>query len=167
MTTRQLSAALEQAGRPIPASGITRMEKGERVVTADELAALAVAFGVSPSALMLPLEDSDEAEVEVTGGGRVPADVAWDWMDGKRPLHWPKEGDRSTWSLEYRLFSRPPGRQDVHGIVLRPRGERGRQQVKELRKAYRMLLDHGLDIREIQRLDADAFEQLMGEGGDG
>ncbi|MFF2437952.1 helix-turn-helix domain-containing protein [Streptomyces sp. NPDC058107] len=167
MTTRQLSAALEQAGRPIPASGITRMEKGERVVTADELTALAVVFGVSPSALLLPLEDSDEVDVEVTGGGRVPADVAWDWMDGKRPLQWPTAGDRTTWSLEYRLFSRPPGRQDVHGVVLRPRGDRGRQQVKEIRKAYRMLQDHGLDIREIQRLDADAFEQLMGEGGDG
>lgn len=161
-TTRQLSGLLERNGRNIPASGITRMEKGERQVTVDELAALAVAFGVSPSALLLPLEDDDDVDVEVTGAGRVPADAAWDWADGKRPLQWP-EGDISTASFEYRLYSRPPGRRDVHGIVLAPRGERGRRQVAEIRAAYQALVDNGLDIREMQRLDPDAFERLMGE----
>ncbi|SDN81603.1 helix-turn-helix domain-containing protein [Streptomyces wuyuanensis] len=162
LSTRQLATALEQVGRSISPSGISRMEKAERHMTADDLAALAVVLRVSPSAFLLPLEDSDEYAVEITGAGAVPADVAWDWADGKRPVRW-LEGDPSTASLDYRLYSRPPGRREVHGIVLRPRGERGRQQVAEIRRAYRMLQDHGLDIRELQRLDADAFEQLMGD----
>jgi len=106
MTTRQLSGALERAGRNIPASGITRMEKGERVVTTDELAALAIVFGVSPSALLLPLEDAPNRVVEITGAGAVHADVAWDWMDGKRPLHLTR-GAEETELLEYDLYSRP------------------------------------------------------------
>lgn len=165
-STRQLAAELQRRGRSISPSGISRMEKAERHVNADELAAFAVAFGVSPSALLLPLEDSDEFDVEVTGAGRVSADVAWDWADGKRPLQWP-EGDVSTASFEYRLYSRPPGRRDVHGIVLAPRGQTGRRQVAEIRRAYQALVDNGLDIRELQRLDPDAFEQLMGGDDDG
>ncbi|MFE9736513.1 helix-turn-helix domain-containing protein [Streptomyces sp. NPDC006477] len=162
-TTRQLSALLERNGRSVSPSGITRMEKAERSVTTDELAALAVAFGVSPSSLLLPLEDSDEIGIEVTGAGVVAADVAWDWADGKRPLHWSDSGDRSTRLFDYLLYSRPPGRREIHGIVLRPRGERGRRQVEEIRKAYKALQENGLDIRELQRLDVDAFEHLMGE----
>lgn len=164
MTTRQLSGALERAGRNIPPSGITRMEKGERVVTSDELAALAVAFGVSPSALLLPLGDSPSEAIEVTGGGTVPADVAWDWADGKRPLHWP-EGDVSTATLEYRLYGRPPGRRQALGVVLRPRGARGREQMAKIREAYSLLAEEGLDIRELQRLDVEDFEAQMTEGG--
>lgn len=142
------------------------MERQQRQVTVDDLAALAFIFGVSPSALLLPLEDSDDLDVEVTGAGRVPADVAWDWADGKRPLQWP-EGDVSTASFEYRLYSRPPGRRDVHGVVLAPRGQAGRRQVAEIRKAYQALVDNGLDIRELQRLDPSAFEHLMGGDDDG
>ncbi|MDG9706618.1 helix-turn-helix domain-containing protein, partial [Streptomyces sp. DH37] len=44
LTTRQLSGELERNGRYIPASGITRMEKGDRQVTADDLVALAAVF---------------------------------------------------------------------------------------------------------------------------
>lgn len=163
MSTRQLSGALERMGRSISPSGITRMEKAERHMTADELVAMAIVFGVSPSALLLPLEDADDVAIEVTGAGPVPADTAWDWMDGKRPLQW-TDGDPSTASFEYRLYSRPPGRREAHGVVLRPQGSKGRQQVAEIRKAYRALLEHGLDIRELQRLDPESFEQLMGEG---
>ncbi|MGW4997472.1 helix-turn-helix domain-containing protein [Streptomyces hydrogenans] len=164
LTTRQLSALLERAGRPIPASGITRMEKGERVANVDDVAALAVVLGVSPSALMLPLGDAPEELIEVTGGGTVPANVAWDWVDGRRPLHWPA-GDTSTADLEYRLYSRPPGRREVFGVVLRPRGVRGEEQIAKIREAYKALAATGLDIDELQRLDPEAFKQQMGESG--
>lgn len=109
LTTRQLAGALERAGRPIPASGITRMEKAERVVTTDELAALAVVLGVSPSALLLPLDDSPEGRVEVTGGGSVPGNVAWDWADGQRPLKILGSDVGAAW-LEYQLYGRPSHR---------------------------------------------------------
>ncbi|MEV8307863.1 helix-turn-helix transcriptional regulator [Streptomyces flavidovirens] len=165
-TTRQLSGALERAGRPIPASGITRMEKAERQVTVDELMALAVVLGVSPSSLLLPLQDAEDVQVEITGGGTVRADVAWDWADGKRPLRTPS-GDVNTADLEYRLYGRPPGRREAQGVVLRPRGARGREQVAKIREAYRALQSVGLDLTELARLDVEQFEALMGEADDG
>lgn len=82
-TTRQLSAALERVGRPIPASGITRMEKGERAVTVDDLTALAVVLKVSPTALLLPAEDS--GVVNVTPTTAVPWKAAWRWAHGEEP----------------------------------------------------------------------------------
>jgi transcriptional regulator with XRE-family HTH domain len=109
LSTRQLAAALKERGRPISPSGITRMEKGDRVATADDLTALAAVLGVSPAALLLPLVDSPEAHVEVTGAGAVPADVAWAWASNERPLELP-QGDTRTTLLEYQLHSLPPDR---------------------------------------------------------
>lgn len=109
-STRQLSAELERRGRNISASGISRMEKGDRHVTADELAAFAVIYGVSPAALLLPL--TREGTVEVTGAGPVPASTAWEWADGERPLVIPP-GDRGQAMLEYRLWGRPPRAEDA------------------------------------------------------
>jgi transcriptional regulator with XRE-family HTH domain len=163
LSTYDLSKLMGEVGRPIAASAIAKVERGERRVDVGDLTALAAVLRVNPSSLLLPLEDSDEVDVEITGGGRVSADVAWDWADGKRPLRWPG-GDQSTASMEFRLYGRPPGRREEHGIVLRPRGQRGRQQVAEIREAYQTLQENGLDLRELQRLDVDAFEQLMREG---
>lgn len=83
LTTRQLSAALERTGRPIPASGITRMEKGERAVTVDDLTALAEVLDVSPTTLLLPAEDT--GPVNVTPVKAVPWQVAWRWAHGEQP----------------------------------------------------------------------------------
>lgn len=110
-STRRLSETLEGAGRHIGASGIVRMEQGKRHVTADDLVALAAIFGVSPSALLLPLVDDPGAKIEVTGAGAVPADEAWDWMDGRCRLDQPCS-DLSAAALEYALYSRPPLRRN-------------------------------------------------------
>lgn len=99
MTTRQLSAALERAGRPIPPSGITRMEKGERVVTVDDLAALAVVLNVPPAALMLPPDATTGTGAEVTGVGEVPARTAWEWAHGMRPLPDKTGAEWQAWRL--------------------------------------------------------------------
>jgi len=108
-TTRQLAGALERAGRPIPASGITRMEKAERVVTVDDLIALAVVLKVSPSALLLQLKDGPSETIEITGFGEAAADQAWRWLDGEGPLDM-AAGNDSTELLEYDLYARPPRR---------------------------------------------------------
>ncbi|MET8169292.1 helix-turn-helix transcriptional regulator [Streptomyces sp. NPDC005329] len=93
LTTRQLSAKLERAGRPIPASGITRMESGERQVTADDLVALAVALNTSPITLLLPSTWGD-ADVEVTGKGSIKARTAWRWVRGLGPANdWGTDDD--------------------------------------------------------------------------
>lgn len=67
----------------INAVGIRRIEQGERRVTPDDLAALAVALGVSPISLLMPrirtVDRSDE--VAFTGlHSRVRAEVGWQWL---------------------------------------------------------------------------------------
>jgi len=57
MTTYALSDALVHAGRPITASGIVRLEKQQRQVTVDDLAALASALGVTPAQILDPPTD--------------------------------------------------------------------------------------------------------------
>jgi transcriptional regulator with XRE-family HTH domain len=107
LTVRGLSELLATAGRFVPASGITKMEQGERRIDVDDLTALAGVFGVSPSALLLPLTDDPGTTVEITGVGSVPADEAWDWVDGRRRLDQPCP-NLDTACLEYALHSRPP-----------------------------------------------------------
>lgn len=53
MSTMKLSEVLREVGRPIPATGITRIEKGDRRVDVDDLVALATVFGVGPIALFI------------------------------------------------------------------------------------------------------------------
>lgn len=59
-----LARRLEALGRPIPVLGLSRIERGERRVDIDDLMALAVALGVSPTSLLLP--DSGGADDIVT-----------------------------------------------------------------------------------------------------
>lgn len=105
-STRQLSAELERKGRSVSASGITRMEKGDRVVTADDLVAFAAVFGVSPVSLLLPLTTSAETPVEITGAGTVDALRAWEWGIGRIPLRTDPEHER-TQLAEHRLYGMP------------------------------------------------------------
>lgn len=105
MTIYELSALLRAAGRPITPAAVGKIERQQRQVTVDDLTALAVIFGVSPGALLLPL--TREGTVEVTGAGPVPASTAWEWADGERPLVIPP-GDKGEAMLEYRLWGRPP-----------------------------------------------------------
>jgi transcriptional regulator with XRE-family HTH domain len=53
MSVRGLSAKLEELGRPILPSGITKIEQGGRRVDADDLVAIATALDVSPTRLLL------------------------------------------------------------------------------------------------------------------
>lgn len=124
----ELSAMLRKAGRPITPAAVGKIERQQRQVTVDDLLALAVILGVSPSALLLPLDDNANKRVDVTGAGEVPADVAWDWMDGKRPLRLTSDSEE-TEMLEYDLYSRPPGRR-IHTSPLRPTTEDERAFVR-------------------------------------
>lgn len=55
LTTERLAELLsEQRGRSIPASGISRLELGQRRVDVDDLSALAAALGVTPVQLLEP-----------------------------------------------------------------------------------------------------------------
>ncbi|WP_435245861.1 helix-turn-helix domain-containing protein [Streptomyces sp. NRRL F-5630] len=107
-----LAAALERAGRAITPSAIAKLEKQQRQVTVDDLAALAVVLKVSPASLLLPAVTSGDAEAAVTGGGTPKARDAWAWANGERPLRL-TPGDESTELLEFELYAMPPWRRDV------------------------------------------------------
>ncbi|GAA2796589.1 helix-turn-helix domain-containing protein [Streptomyces showdoensis] len=157
LSTRQLSGILERAGRPISASGITRMEKGDRVVSADELVALAAVLKVNPSALLLPLKDAPEETVELSGAGAVSAADAWAWVDGERPLVL-DESRSSTDLLDFDLYSRPPRRRrDSNYLMLR--GERSREELAQARQKYELLASvGGASLDRLRQLDPEAFE---------
>ncbi|WP_405436689.1 helix-turn-helix domain-containing protein [Streptomyces avidinii] len=123
LSLRALSDALGRAGRSLSADALNKIENGAsdeskqiRRTDVDDVMALAVVFGVSPSALLLPLDDSPTGTVEITGVGEYPADAAWDWADGKRPMQ--QEGDDTdTDALEYHRLSRPPRRRRAEQLA--------------------------------------------------
>ncbi|WP_435601315.1 helix-turn-helix domain-containing protein [Streptomyces sp. C10-9-1] len=108
LSTYQLARAMQAASRPIPQSGVSRIEAGHRRVDVDDLVAFAVVFGVSPAALLLPLNDASTNVVDITGAGTVPADIAWAWASNERPLAM-GDADPRVVIAEYRLRSLPPG----------------------------------------------------------
>ncbi|WP_322984632.1 helix-turn-helix transcriptional regulator [Streptomyces sp. S584] len=116
LTIYALSGALGEAGRPITPSAVAKIEKQQRQVTVDDLAALAVVFNVSPAALLLPM--AEDEEIEVTGGGTVRAATAWAWANSQRPLGL-TPGREETDLLEYQLYSLP---QRVRSVRQHPAG---------------------------------------------
>lgn len=83
MSTTELAAALEERDNPIPATGITRIEKGQRRVDADDLVALADSLNVAPLTLLLPPTAGGEL-VDLTPNRQVTARIAWQWARGER-----------------------------------------------------------------------------------
>ncbi|WP_318811482.1 helix-turn-helix transcriptional regulator [Streptomyces scabiei] len=142
LSTYDLSRRLAEVGRPMAPAAIGRLERGERRVDVGDLAALAVVLGVSPSTFLLPLDDSPQNAVEITGAGSVPADVAWDWADGDRPLDLP-ESDPGTAMLEYQLYGRPPGR---------------RTHKRDPKRMWHLLQESGVDPSAMLRLIGMADE---------
>ncbi|RWA15754.1 hypothetical protein MBRU_09385 [Mycolicibacterium brumae DSM 44177] len=65
--------------------GIQRIESGERRPDADDLVALAVVLGVSPSTLLMP---SGVAAEDVVSASSIEVEAAllWDWLIARRPL---------------------------------------------------------------------------------
>lgn len=52
ISTRRLAEMLKDAGRPIPATSITKIEKHSRTVDVDDLVALGRVLGVAPEVLL-------------------------------------------------------------------------------------------------------------------
>lgn len=67
LTTRKLAQRLSDLGRPIPASGLTRIEKGQRRVDVDDLLALASTLRVEPMQLL-----ERDLAIEVRIGAEEP-----------------------------------------------------------------------------------------------
>jgi transcriptional regulator with XRE-family HTH domain len=108
MSLADLSEAMTLKGRPILASGLGKIETGDRRVDVDDLVALALALDVSPVRLLLPADVGDvpEPEPEREHGGhnpflhrnlgaddvaltpqmRLPWRAAWEWASGDEPF---------------------------------------------------------------------------------
>lgn len=88
VSTRELARQLEAVGRPIAATGITKIEAGGatgRRVDADDLVALAMVLCSTPNRLLLTPTSSAEL-VDLTDKVQEPQNRAWAWADGNAPL---------------------------------------------------------------------------------
>lgn len=122
-TTYELAGRLADAGRPIPQSGISRIESGTRRVDVDDLTALAVVFGVAPAALLVPFTHLPTDPIKVTGGGEVPALAAWLWATGQlKRLRYDRDRRPQTQDMESTLYGLPawlhPGKPLPADVVL-------------------------------------------------
>lgn len=116
LTYKELSAKLSEAGRPIPPLGLSRLENGERKVSAGDLVALAAVLDVSPVTLLLPDVDSVtniEADVintskpvQLTENVSVPWEIAWRWAHGTDQLPGRRSVSISIFFEENRPYDR-------------------------------------------------------------
>lgn len=86
MSFAELSRQLHKEGRIIPPLGLSRIEAGLRRVDADDLVALAVALGVSPITLLLPVDTDQDGEVQITAARAAKAKRVWSWLSASYPL---------------------------------------------------------------------------------
>lgn len=79
---RELSERLTALGRPIPTLGLSRVERGERRIDADDLVALALALDVSPNALLMPPTARQDVAVALAPNATASEVTAWRWATG-------------------------------------------------------------------------------------
>jgi transcriptional regulator with XRE-family HTH domain len=108
LTLRALSATLKEAGRPLSADALNKIENGAadtepgkggepkpvRRVDVDDLMALAVALDVPVITLLVP--ESVRGSIELTGAGEVPGRLAWRWAQARVPLKYPDGADEEA-----------------------------------------------------------------------
>jgi transcriptional regulator with XRE-family HTH domain len=139
----ELSARLDQLGRPIPTLGLSRIENGKRRVDADDLVALALALGVNPSALLLPRSTDAEDVIELSPTIRHLAWVAWQWADGQEPLPERNTPESDAVArrisqhkvIDFRTYARPAWPANVPQFDVTTRIEELEKQVQELHKS--------------------------------
>lgn len=105
MTTRALSESMKAAGVAISSSGITDIERGRRVVSVDQLTALARCLDVSPAALLMPWTTDAQDDVALSGVLVDVASALWAWLTATGPMEpGADEYERET----FRRRSSPP-----------------------------------------------------------
>ncbi|MFF4448922.1 helix-turn-helix domain-containing protein [Streptomyces sp. NPDC001502] len=83
---KDVSDRLRAVGRPILATVISKIERGERRVDTDDVIAFALAMNVSPLTLLLPPEGDSVSTVHVTAEVAAKADRVWAWGRGDETL---------------------------------------------------------------------------------
>jgi transcriptional regulator with XRE-family HTH domain len=82
LTFVELSAKLTEVGRPIPVLGLRRIERGERRVDVDDLAALAVVLAAPPVDLLVPPRAGEDDPYGLTPEVETTAATARGWIAG-------------------------------------------------------------------------------------
>ena len=82
----QLARRMQDQGRAVHATVVSKVEQLDRRVDVDDLVALAIALGVSPNRLLLP-PAADDSAVELASELTVAASEAWPWARGVKPLN--------------------------------------------------------------------------------
>lgn len=108
LTYADLSRRLADLERPIATLGLSRIEKGERRVDADDLVALAAALRISPTTLLMPRAQGEKEEVTATAVAPMRALQLWDWITARSyPDYWSNVVDvdilvrmKPAWSWE-------------------------------------------------------------------
>jgi transcriptional regulator with XRE-family HTH domain len=90
MSTYGLARELKAIGWPIGASGITRLEAGERRASVDDVVALALCLNCSPNRLLFPEARGDL--IPVAGDVKARDIDVWAWITGEKPLTVPGAG---------------------------------------------------------------------------
>lgn len=156
MSTTRLSQGLAKLGSPIPPTGITRIEKGQRRVDADDLVALAAVLNVSPLALLLPAEGSSRtAVVDLTSEQSALLVDAWRWAEGVSALPF-EPGDRAGQEQQeaYERLSQSPR---LRYVRRQPAG----QAVETLRDDVHRLLELAQISSDTTGVD-DEFRRRLG-----
>jgi transcriptional regulator with XRE-family HTH domain len=79
LTLQQLAGKLRELGRPILLSSLSKIEKGQRRVDADDLIALALAMEIPPNYILLPDDNAPDSAVQLTSTFALNAASAWEW----------------------------------------------------------------------------------------
>jgi transcriptional regulator with XRE-family HTH domain len=110
----ELSRRLDILGRPIAPLGLTRIRDLQRRVDVDDLTALALALGVSPTTLLLPYPAASTeaggagANAPVTDGGeQYPLSQVWSWFVAESPIDVPPSFPPSPAAVEFKLRAGP------------------------------------------------------------
>ncbi|WP_328389686.1 helix-turn-helix domain-containing protein [Nocardia sp. NBC_00416] len=113
-----LARRLEALGRPIPVLGLSRIERGERRIDVDDLMALAVALGVSPTSLLLPDTSGSDDVVTATGIEGTAADLLG-WLRLHTPsAHIGKPADDRNVRDAIRFIADARPRWDIESLTL-------------------------------------------------
>lgn len=107
MSLQQLEERLESMGRRISLSGLSKIERGERRVDADDLMVLAIALDVAPTSLLLP--QGDPGDVVDVSGAHGSLGLFWQWATAEKTPF--SRDDRSfrARSLPYWIQDPGPG----------------------------------------------------------
>ncbi len=184
----ELSERLTALGHPIPVLGLRRIEKGERRVDIDELAALARALEVPPLTLIFPIGAADRIEILpgqvhdvwpaamwFTSEGPFPGDLKYAdfnaWQRAGEPVRLFREHERLLQELQIELMHVATDRDSVGEATSDDQRATAQRILDEterrVRACQKALLDHRREMRQRGVTPPPAAEVANIERGDG